>query len=166
MVGSARTKRVLGAVIDADPDTGVPRRLQDLRRRLDSAYELPDAFPVDGLILRPSASRPDRARLPILGVWLMPDNERDGIFEDLLRVAMTVESESYISAVVDKAKVDGVATYSDVERSKVIVKTHVAWQDPDKKNVGEAIGQHFENLAPACQPFLGWLERLFGEPVA
>ena len=96
----------------------------------------------------------------------MPDNERDGIFEDLLRAAMTPKSEGYIADVVDKAKAEGVASFIEVQRSKAIVKTHIAWQDPDKKNVGEAIGKHFENLAPACGPFLKWLEMLFGEPVA
>jgi hypothetical protein len=95
----------------------------------------------------------------------MPDNVRDGIFEDLLCAAMTPESEKYISGVVDKAKSDQMASFRDVERSKAIVKTHIAWQDPNKKNLGEAIRAHFENLAPASQPFLNWLARLFGDVV-
>jgi hypothetical protein len=32
---------------------------------------------------------------------------------------------------------------------------------PDKKNPGEAIEAHFDNLIPACLTFLGWLDRLF-----
>lgn len=168
---SRQTQMVLGAVLDADRgkpglsgDTGLQHRIRSLQGRLGTYYEIPDEFPKEGLILPPRAEK-DRDRLPILGVWLMPDNQRDGIFEDLLRAAMTPASETYISAVVDKAKNDGVATYKEVERSKAIIRTHVAWQDPDKKNLGEAIGTHFTNLAPACQRYLEWLQRLFGERV-
>lgn len=161
IAGSGNTKTVLGAVLDADPDTGVAGRLQAIRRILGVAYDIPETFPVGGLIATPKDTRPDRDRLPKIGVWLMPDNERDGIFEDLLCCAIAPKSETYISAVIDKAKDDGKAAFREVERSKAIVKTHIAWQDPKKKNLGEAIGSHFENLAPACAPFLKWLEALF-----
>jgi hypothetical protein len=91
----------------------------------------------------------------------MPDNDRDGMLEDLLCTAMAPESGKYIAAVVDQATVDGMTGFRKVERSKAIVKTHIAWQDPNKKNLGEAIGSHFDNLDPACRPFLNWLQRLF-----
>src|SRR5208337_219848 len=97
---------------------------------------------------------------PVIGVWLMPDNVRDGIFEDLLCMAMAPESESYISKVVDKAKDDQMASFSNAERPKAIVKTHIAWQSPRTKHLGEAISaRRFDNLIPACQPFLDWLSR-------
>lgn len=164
VVGSGTTKSILGAVLDADADTGVEARLQSIRHLLESAYEIPKVFPPEGLILKPKDTRADRDRLPMIGVWLMPDNVREGIFEDLLCAAMASESEKYISRVVDKAKDDHMANFRDVERSKAIVKTHIAWQDPNKKNLGEAISdEHFVNLAPACQPFVDWLDRLFGE---
>lgn len=161
IVGSGTTKSILGAVIDADPDTGVKARFQSIKDRLQSAYELPDVFPAEGLILYPKATHPNHDRLPVIGIWLMPDNIRDGIFEDLFCTAMTKKSEEYISQVVDKAKIDDVAGFRDVERSKVIVKTHIVWQDPNMKNLGEAINAHFENLDPACKNFLNWQKRLF-----
>jgi hypothetical protein len=166
VVGSETTKSILGAVLDADAGKGVKARLGSIRHSLESAYEVPEVFPTEGLILRPKSTRIDRDRLPVIGVWLMPDNVRDGIFEDLLCAAMTPESENYISKVVDKAKEDRMASFRDVERTKSIVKTHIAWQDPKTKNLGEAIsGKQFNNLGTACQPFLNWLNRLFGEKV-
>lgn len=166
VVGSGTTKSVLGAVLDADADTGVESRLQSLRHSLESAYDVPDVFPPEGMILNPKETRADRHRLPVIGVWLMPDNVRNGIFEDLLCSAMTPESEKYISGVVDQATKDGMTHFREVERSKAIVKTHIAWHDPKTKNLGEAISaKHFDNLLPACQSFLNWLERLFGESV-
>jgi hypothetical protein len=164
VVGSGTARSVLGAVLDADADTGIAARLQSIRHSLESAYEIPEVFPSEGLILKPKGARADRDRLPVIGVWLMPDNVHDGIFEDLLRAAMSPESEKYISGVLDQATKDGKTDFREIERPKAIIKTHIAWQDPNKKNLGEAINdKHFVNLAPACQPFLNWLNRLFGE---
>lgn len=166
---SRQTQVLLGAILDADQgkegldkDSGTQARIRSLKGRLDKFYDIPDAFPTDGLILSPKAEV-DIDRLPTIGIWLMPDNVLDGIFEDLLRAAMAPASEKYISEVVDKASQDCMTSFRDVERSKAIVKTHIAWQDPNKKNLGEAIGSHFDNLNPACLPFLKWLERLFGK---
>lgn len=160
VVGSGTTKSIIGAVLD--PDTGVEARLQSIKTRLQSAYDLPNTFPVEGMILQPRASHLNRERLPVIGVWLMPDNVRDGILEDLLCSGIASAANDYVANVVQKAKADGIAGYRDVERSKVIVRTYIAWQDPNKKNVGEALGPYFQNLGPACKDFLGWMERLFG----
>ena len=164
---SSQTQSVLGAVLDADQgkddtggDSGILARIRSLKGRLEKYYAIPDVFAAEGIILPPT-NESDRDRLPVLGIWLMPDNERNGIFEDLLCAAMAPESEKYIAGVVDQATVDGMTGFRDVERSKAIVKTHIAWQDPNKKNLGEAIGSHFDNLDPACRPFLNWLQRLF-----
>jgi hypothetical protein len=165
---SSKMQSILGAVLDADhgkeqspEDSGIQSRIQSLQGRLGKYYAIPNVFGAEGIIL-PPINESDRDRLPILGIWLMPDNERDGIFEDLLCKAMAPESEKYISRVVDHATLDKMTNFRAVERSKAVVKTHIAWQDPNKKNLGEAIGSHhFDNLDPACRPFLNWLERLF-----
>lgn len=168
---STKTQSVLGAVLDADQyrsdetgDEGIQSRIRSLQGRLSKFYAIPSRFPDEGLILAPTEEI-DRDRLPVLGIWLMPDNVRDGIFEDLLRAAMAPESEKYISGVVGQATKDGMTGFREVERSKAIVKTHLAWQDPNKKNLGEAISAHFDNLIPACLSFLDWLNRLFSESV-
>lgn len=165
VVGSGTTKKILGAVLDADADTGVEARLQSIKNRLQSAYDLPDVFPAEGLILHPRQTPPSRNRLPTIGIWLMPDNIKDGIFEDLLRKAMTPEEDQYIGHVVDQAKIDNIATFKDTaqstERSKVIVRTYIIWQDPDKKNLGIALKPHFVNLDAACKGFFDWQCRLF-----
>lgn len=164
---SKKTQAVLGAVLDADRckegeigHEGIQARIRSLQGRLGKFYAIPEKFPDDGLILSPT-EEVDQDRLPILGIWLMPDNVRDGIFEDLLRSAMAPTSEQYISGVLDQAKKDGMTGFRDVERPKAIIKTHIAWQDPNKKNLGEAVSAHFDNLIPACKPFMNWLELLF-----
>lgn len=159
---SQKTQTALGAILDADEE--IQARIRSLQGRLGKYYAIPADFPQEGLIVPPSGAL-DGDRLPILGIWLMPDNQR-GIFEDLLIAAMTPRSKEYVSGVVDQATIDGMTGFRKVERSKAIVKTHIAWQNPNMKNLGEAIGAyHFENLAPTCTAFLNWLAALFGEAV-
>jgi hypothetical protein len=165
---STKTQVILGAVLDADrcekgaaAGEGIRSRIRSLQGRLGMFYAIPPKFPGEGLILAPT-QKVDQDRLPVLGIWLMPDNARDGIFEDLLRLGMAPESEKYISGIVDQATKDGMTGFREVERPKAIVKTHIAWQDPNKKNLGEAM-THFDNLIPACKAFLDWLDRLFSK---
>lgn len=164
---SRQTQTTLGAILDADSpdvaspgDGGVQARIRSLQGRLGKYYAVPATLPASGLILEPMAER-DRDRLPKLGIWLMPDNLRDGIFEDLLCAAMTTKSQKYVANVVDQASKDGMTGFRDVELPKAIVKTHIAWQDPNKKDLGVAIPVHFENLRSACAAFLAWLDQLF-----
>jgi hypothetical protein len=158
---SQRRQTVIGAVLDADrseADGGIQERIRSLQGRLGRFYGIPDEFPPEGLVLAPTS---EEDRLPILGIWLMPDNVNDGIFEDLLCAAIASVAKEYVSKVVDKAKDDSFATFRTVERSKAIVKTHIAWQDPNKKNLGEAIPTHFAELNSATSLFVGWLKTLF-----
>ena len=87
---SGKKQTVIGAVLDADQgkdeivgDSGVQARIRSLKGRLEKYYAIPEVFPVEGMILPPKNDL-DRDRLPVLGIWLMPDNVRNGIFEDLL----------------------------------------------------------------------------------
>lgn len=167
-VSRTRTQEVVGLVLDSDSEDnnggGIQHRIRLLKSKLGHYYEIPDTLPTNGLNILPSDQTNDES-LPRLGIWLMPDNALDGIFEDLLRIAMNATTQAYISAVVDKAKADQIASYRPVERSKAIVRTHIAWQDPNKKNLGEAMASHFENLVPACEVFIKWIQSLFPSPI-
>ncbi len=147
-------QKIIGAILDADDQ--INDRIRSLRDRLGKYYKIPNDFPSKGLI-----SKPSNNRLPILGIWLMPNNINSGIFEDLLRQAISSDSDDYITRVVEQAKEDNMTNFRDVEKSKAIIKTHIAWQNPNMKNVGEAINTCFDNLSLACKDFLNWIDELF-----
>lgn len=69
---------IVGVVIDADTD--VASRWQSLRDRLVGlGYEgVPDNPDPGGTIVDP----PDGKFLPRVGIWMMPDNQSQGILED------------------------------------------------------------------------------------
>jgi hypothetical protein len=166
-------QKILGVVLDSDiedvaPAEMVQTRLKQLRGRLDRYYEFPDEFPADGLILEPKAGRIELRNLPIVGVWLMPNNQASGMFEDLLSASLADEARKYTTDVVLKAKEDAIATYRDTHLSKAIIRTFMAWQDPpDIQYLGLAIKKGtFENLETKCASFASWLDRLFGEPAS
>jgi hypothetical protein len=69
--------RILGIMVDADQD--VRSRWQSLHDRLHSSgyVNFPDRPLADGWVS-------DLPNLPRVGVWLMPDNQQQGILEDFV----------------------------------------------------------------------------------
>lgn len=170
LVSSTSKQTILGLVLDADieglnPDNVVQGRLDQLAFRAGAYYPVPTVFPEEGLVLDPLATRPDVDRLPRLGVWLMPNNKAFGMFEDLLARSLSDEQAEYITAVVQKSKADGIASFKDAHLSKAVIHTYLAWQDPpDMQRLGLAIRRgSFGGVQTECKAFLQWLEKLFGQ---
>jgi hypothetical protein len=166
-------QKILGLILDADiagvsPDQVVRARLDQLTARVGAHYPMPVAFPEEGLILDPLASRPDADRLPRLGVWLMPNNRAYGMFEDLLMSSLSDQVADYTTRVVKQSRADGIARYKDAHLSKAVIRTYMAWQDPpDVQYLGLAIKRGvFANIEAECKQFVQWLDRLFGSPAA
>jgi hypothetical protein len=161
-------QRVLGMVLDADIDgstaeNAISRRWAQLRDRIGTNYDLPDAFPETGLIVEPRPDRQALGTLPRIGAWLMPNNKALGMFEDLLLESLGEHEKNYTAKVVRQAKTDQVAAFHESHLSKSVIRTYMAWQEPpDIQYLGLAIraGQ-FPNIEAACAHFLDWLGRLF-----
>ncbi len=168
VVSSRPKQKGLGLILDADiegvaPEDVVGARLQQMAARVGTYYPLPTLFPDEGLVLDPIASRPDADRLPKLGVWLMPNNKAWGMFEDLLMRSLSDYATDYTTKVVQQARQDGVAKYKDAHLSKAVIRTYMAWQNPDVQYLGIAIQTGvFEKIEAECKQFVEWLERLFG----
>lgn len=167
LVSSHLRQKVIGLILDSDSDDVSPEqvvrsRLDQLRARLSSYYDIPGIFPEQGLILEPR----DADRQPRVGVWLMPNNKAYGMFEDLLLESLLEEVRIYTAAVVNQAKTDGIALFKDTHLSKAVIRTYMAWQDPpDIQYLGLAIKTGtFKNIETTCARFIQWLEQLFGFP--
>ena len=169
LVSSRHKQKILGLILDSDmegppPNEVIASRLDQLVSRAGQYYPLPASFPSDGLIVDPLSGRPEAARLPKLGVWLMPNNQSHGMFEDLLAQSMSLEAEEYTRRIVLRAREDKIASFKDTHLSKSIVRTYLAWQDPpDIPYLGLAIRKGaFERIMSECRPFMEWLQALFG----
>jgi hypothetical protein len=146
----------LGVLVDADDDLG--RRWQSLLHRLSSVgySRLPVAPSVDGTIIREDG-------LPVLGLWIMPNNSVSGILEDFVRYLVPSGDTLWERAAtcVDMIP-DSERRFPEVRRSKARLHTWLAWQEEPGKPIGQAItARYLDADSQSARPFVGWLKRLF-----
>jgi hypothetical protein len=150
---------IVGVVIDADTD--MKARWRSLRDRLiNVGYQNVPADPApDGTILDP----PARTLLPRVGIWIMPDNQSNGILEDFLRFLVPQEGTLFNhvrSSVATIPEAD--RRFSTLAEPKAIIHTWLAWQKEPGKPLGTAITARFLDPHVAqVDVLISWLNRLF-----
>ncbi len=160
----ARVNRpqIMGIVLDCDRtegdcNTGADRRWAQVVSRLSGfGYAIPGKPGISGTII------PAVQDLPKIGIWLMPTNQGDGIFEDFLLALLPEPALSHTRKIVLEAKELGIANYKPVHESKAIAHTYLAWQDEPGRPFGIAVkSQTFDVHHPNASAFVGWLRQLF-----
>jgi hypothetical protein len=150
---------IVGVVLDADTDLN--SRWQSLRDRLTTVgyLNVPEHPLSDGTIIDP----PNDKLLPRVGVWIMPDNQTEGILEDFLRFLVPPGSNllTHVESSVDTIPEDE-RRFSLLAKSKAIIHTWLAWQNEPGKPLGTAITAKFldPNVAQVDK-LVSWLTRLF-----
>lgn len=160
----ARSTPRLGVVIDADQPED--RRWEQLRAALREVdVELPDAPAETGWDDAGWPSRPDWR----LGVWVMPDNVSPGMLENFMAALVPEHGRGcwgYADQVTTEARGHG-AVYHERHRSKAVLHTWLAWQDPPGLGLGTAIRQQvFTHDSIPARDFMAWYARLFEAPRA
>ncbi len=149
----------LGVVIDADLD--IAARWRSLGDRLKKAgYEgVPDEPDADGTILSP----PPKSLLPRVGIWIMPDNQTEGILEDFLRLLVPPSSRLFDHVESSVAAIPaGERLFSFRDQPKAIMHTWLAWQAEPGKPFGTAITAKFLDANVAqVDVLVAWLKNLF-----
>lgn len=122
-------------------------------------YNVPDELPPTGLLLHPTDDDE-----PIIGVWIMPDNQLNGMLEDF--VAILSDPSDTILAEVDQTllTIEGksISRYKSIHKAKARIHTFLAWQEDPGTPMGLAITKKY--LKPDstnCLPFVNWLQELF-----
>ena len=147
----------LGMILDADEE--IDRRWNEVKGRLEkSGYELPSEPVRGGTILR-------QPGLPVVGIWLMPDNVSAGMLEDFLKYLipegdlLLPEAEHTLSQLESK-RING---YKHVHRAKSLLHTWLAWQDSPGMPIGIAITHSYlDTNSDLGYEFVEWLRELFG----
>jgi hypothetical protein len=155
--------QTLGIMLDSDRDAGgslhgVKRRWDQITNRLSGyKYELPAHPESEGTIIEGPNG------LPRVGIWLMPDNQQDGMFEDFLLSQITPDALEFAQQTVKSAREQGFGSYKLAHESKAITHCYLSWQDEPGHPLGIAIKSGLFNVEsdPARQ-FVTWLKRLFG----
>lgn len=91
-------------------------------------YNVPEELPKTGLLLHPNEDDE-----PIIGVWIMPDNESKNI-----------------------------CRYKSIHKAKARIHTFLAWQEDPGTPMGLAITKKYlKPDSTNCLPFVNWLQELF-----
>ena len=162
---SVSNGRSVGFVLDADSSlrdrwNAIASRL----RKLD--LSVPQEIPPAGFV---GESPRFRARV---GVWLMPDNQREGALEDFLETLVQAEDPllPHAKESAERAKALG-ARYPDSKAGEAVLRTWLAWQEDPGLPYGSAIrARFFRHDSPTAESFVAWYRCLFaidasgGEP--
>lgn len=152
----------LGLVVDADEDANL--RWQAFYQALvESGYKpVPKSPPSEGMVLH----RTDRT-VPIVGIWVMPDNQLPGRLEDFVRRLVPPGDDLWTHAgkIVDEIP-EELRRFRAIHRAKAHVHTWLAWQREPGMRLGPAVTRRLlDSGAPEAVRMVAWLRRLFaGEP--
>ena len=113
----------------------------------------------DGLLLDPTDHT-----YPKVGIWLMPDNNQNGMLEDFMAALVTSDDALMKKSedVLTELEEEGIQKYKPVHRSKAKIHTYLAWQDIPGRPMGQAITANILNAnSELAMKFAKWLKELF-----
>jgi hypothetical protein len=149
----------LGIVIDADQD--IAARWASLKTIFaKSDFILPNELPSDGLILEQNGVK--------IGVWIMPNNNINGMLEDFTKFLIPDNDKllPIVEETLDSIEAKNLNKYNkNLHKSKALIHTWLAWQEDPGTPQGLAITKKYlttENKELSDR-FIGWIKRLFIE---
>lgn len=126
--------QVIGVMLDADQSfLGRWQSIQDKLTHNNHNYVMPKHPHADGTVIEKIAVKPK------LGFWLMPNNQDPGILEDFCAKLAEPISLKFAEDCVQKAFESKVTTFKDIDYSKAVIHTYLAWHDEPGYPFGKAI---------------------------
>ena len=151
--------RSVGFVLDADSSVQDCWNAISLRLR-NAGVEAPVAIPHDGFV---GEAKEYRARV---GVWIIPDNRRDGALENFPRDLVDEEDPllPHAEESTNRARELG-ACFSKNDARKAVLRTWLAWQQEPGLPYGTAMrARYFRDDSPAARAFVTWFRTVFNIP--
>lgn len=154
-----RGLKALGIIVDADKNP------QTRKQRIEQIYESLERksknnLSSDGFIFELTSGIK-------FGIWMMPDNENEGMLETFLSYLIEEDNPSdnslwqYVQQVVIEASKRG-ATYKQVHLDKANIHTWLAWQNEPGNQLHQAIKYKIlDPNHPKGQSFLRWFKQLY-----
>ena len=106
---------------------------------------IPDNCPQGGAIIYP-----DNIDDIKIGVWIMPDNDDNGMLEDF--VAFLIPDGDKLLPEVDSVlaniEAKGLNMYKSIHHSKARIHTWLAWQEDPRTPMGSAVTKKYLTTTP------------------
>lgn len=147
--------KTVGIIIDADAD--IKNRWTSIKLILEKeGFIFPIEFPIEGLIVTNKNIK--------VGVWIMPNNNLNGMLEDFISFLVPVGDKLLPIVVSTLANIEAknLNSYSLIHKSKAIVHTWLSWQQDPGTPMGLGITKRYLNTnEETCEKLLNWLNVLF-----
>jgi hypothetical protein len=148
--------KTIGIIVDAD--TEINKRWLNLKNiLLKQGFTPPDELPSTGLIL----SKENDIKV---GVWIMPDNNLNGMLEDFISFLIPSNDEllPIVDATIAEIESRKFNRYSLNHRAKARIHTWLAWQDEPGTPMGLSITKKYLTTnEETCLRLIEWLRELF-----
>lgn len=145
----------IGVVLDADNPNLAGKWDSISNRLIAEGYEVPKTPIKDGTIIT-------KVGKPTIGIWLMPDNDLDGMLEDFCARLAPPEAMTFAKRCAVEAKVLGFSSYGDTHDAKATIHTFLAWQDEPGMPLGQAVtAKALDAKQPIAEQFSNFLKTLF-----
>jgi len=141
----------LGIIIDAD--TEIKSRWRTLQFIFSKqGIHLPDIIPSDGLILKINSLT--------IGVWIMPNNDLNGMLEDFISFLIPKEDKllSVANQTLEAIEKEKLNKYIPSHKSKALIHSWLSWQEDPGTPMGLAITKKFlTTQEEICSKLVSWL---------
>ena len=155
LIAGSEPIKTIGVILDAD-NPSLRAKWDSLKNRLTKEnYTLPKFPEKNGTIVNSEGK-------PKVGIWLMPDNDVDGMLEDFCHQLVDDEAIEFATDCVQQAKARQITSFIDNHHSKAVVHTFLAWQDEPGMPLGQAItAKALDGNKPLAHNFSEFLKNLF-----
>ncbi len=151
----------IGIVVDAN-DAGPAARWEAIRTLLRSTFSEATLKSItlgpEGIVLRENGK-------PVVGIWIMPDNQHGGYLEHFLgKLVDTSDNPLWQHTESTVADLSGrdFCRFKPVRQQKALLHTWLAWQDEPGRPFGVAMqAGYLDAKTEAAQPFLNWMKQTF-----
>lgn len=157
LIAGSEEVETIGVVVDAD-NPGIDGKWSALRARLQSAgYDVPVRPNKGGTIIQADGK-------PLVGIWLMPDNDVDGMLEDFCKKLASPEAIAFAEECAGRARDSGFSNYIENHTSKAALHTYLAWQNEPGMPMGKAVtAKALDPKYPLAKNFCDFLLNLFSD---
>ena len=140
-----------------DADNSLASRWESIKGKLKNYnYAFPTKPDADGTIVRSLADE------PLLGFWLMPNNQDSGMLEDFCAELAEPASLAFARECVEEAQRKNLTSFKEVHLSKAIIHTYLALHNEPGYPLGKAITrQALRPQTDVAIRFTNWLINLF-----
>ncbi|MFN0014286.1 MAG: DUF3226 domain-containing protein [Saprospiraceae bacterium] len=147
----------IGLVLDAN-EKGVTARWKEVRDILQPLFLEETLLIADN---QEGAKIIAEYQMPIIGVWIMPDNASPGYLEHFLSGLVPKENELWKYAI-DTIEALPNKPFTQAKEQKALLHTWLAWQKDPGKPFGQAIASgYLDHNAPYANVFWAWYSGTF-----